>query len=136
MDSGINVGSNFFSSDVIDEDIPDHWPAVGSDQWLIRLISRLLSSVHEAAMQKDGGECLYGESGDPDKYVHLQIPSRHRRLHRLLGELARLNPQLAECLDPRREDGAVLVQRALKAFGIDAVVRIRYADMNEERVIL
>lgn len=130
MDAEQCLGESFFFLDSLD--IPDSWPVVGSDEWLKRQLIRLLVSIHHAANQTIGESPF--ASDDPDKYVYLVIPHRHRRLGRLLGAIGEESPSLVSCLNPRNEASAFLVQKALKAFGINAEILVRLRDMDEEVV--
>jgi len=119
-----------------DDDFRSLFPAAGfgSDLWLKRQILPVLCLAHQdiEGIVKGAQSRL---NADPDKYVHLIIPKRHRRFFRLVDQLAERLPWIIDVLDPDNEPRALAVHRRLKQLGLGAKVRIRYADLNEERIV-
>ena len=119
-------------------DVPSNvgkaFPAFGSEKWLKTYLVKQLARLKLGLDEIDNE---YRASGphieDFDEYVHLNLPSRHRKLGRLLAELAVTHPWLDSLLDPRDERKARLIVTALRTMGIDASYTIRYRDLGEER---
>lgn len=110
-------------------------PTFGSERWFRQLLIETLLTIRTGC-KSDLDETKEAERDrlrDPDKYVHLCIPGRHRRLYRLAEEWNKTMPWIAKMLDPKDEDTAVFVMAGLKSIGIDAYVVVRLRDLHEER---
>jgi hypothetical protein len=109
-------------------------PLFGTDTWLAQLVLRLLSRVAEDFRKIEARERLLGLAAiDCDKYVHLKIPKRHRKLHRVLEALIVSHPWVGAVIDPDTEEKALIVIAALRSIGIEANGLVRLRDLNEER---
>jgi hypothetical protein len=119
-----------------DDDLFDILPFApfGSDAWLKRQILAVLCPAYEDIQEIRRRAGPHWNS-DPDKYVRLIIPPRHKKFFRLTHELGERLPWIAETLDPIDESSAVAVQKRLRSLGLKARVRIRYADLNEVRFV-
>ena len=108
----------------------------GSKQWLRAFVVTRLSRLKVGFDQIDENHRkASGQSHglDYDKYVHLNIPRRHRKFHRLLTELLITHPWIKDVIDPVDEDKASLAVAALRSIGVDATCTVRYRDLDEER---
>jgi hypothetical protein len=111
-------------------------PLFGSEQWLrVFLVSRLCRlKIGLDQIDEDHSKAGTQSHGpDYDKYVHLNIPRRHRKFHRLLAELLVTHPWIKDVIDPEQEDKASLAVVALRSMGVDATCTVRYRDLGEER---
>lgn len=109
--------------------------AFGSDLWLKRQILPVLCLAYQD-IEEALGRTQARASADPDKYVRLIIPARHRKFLRLVMEMQEKLPWIAAVLDPDTEPTAVAVHQRLKHLGLGSKVRIRYADLNEVRFVV
>ena len=109
----------------------------GSERWFRRLLIETLLTIRQGCKPDSNGmtEAERDRLRDPEKDVHLCIPRRHRRLHRLAEEWNSSMPWIAKLLDPKDEDTAVFIMAGLKSIGIDAYVVVRLCDLDEERRI-
>ena len=112
------------------------FPAVafGSELWLKRLIVPVLCLAYQDIKDNIRDEQAR-LNADPDKYVHLIIPPRQKKFFLLVNELQKQLPWVVDVLDPKDEPSAIAVLGRLKHLGLGAKVRIRYADLNEERIV-
>jgi len=112
-------------------------PTFGTERWYQRLLIETLLTIRDGCKDEldPAYEAQQFRFRDPDRYVYLCIPPRHRKLHRLTAEWNRSMPWIGRLLDPKDEDPALFVMAGLKSIGIDAYVIVRLRDLHEERRI-
>lgn len=111
-------------------------PVFGSEGWFLWLLVNRLSHLKQCFDDIDDERSQNGRSSanfDPDSYVYLQLPRRHRRLHRLLMKLEHTHPWTRDLLDPVDEMKAHLAVVAFRSLGVDATYIVGLRDLGEER---
>lgn len=110
-------------------------PAAGTERWFRRLLIETLLTIRKGCRAEldPAYEAERFRFRDPDTYVYLCIPPRHRKLHRLISKWYKSMPWIGSLLDPKDEDPALFVMAGLKSIGIDAYVIVRLRDLHEER---
>jgi len=125
------------NSNVSGDDFRSLFPIAGfgSELWLKRQILPVFCLAYQDIKEVICDKQYDPGRDDPDKYVHLIIPPRHRKFFRLANELQKLLPWIGYILDPRDESSAITILERIKHLGLRAKVLIRYRDLNEERTV-
>lgn len=108
------------------------WPVFASQEWAISVLAHALFRVK---LKTDELRATVPANSvfDPDKYVHVVLPGRHRFLRTALRKLdAKVG--YVTSLNPADEREADILVTELRRIGIPAHYIVRYRDLGEERV--